>query len=115
MKRAADFPSIMVRCSRELKPGFEALLHGRYLDARHLKNMLIPAKLQDLNKMLQVVRAREVPRRIVKARGLPGKGFPHRLEVLLGHANQIPSASSESSGAFAQRHLKKHVDVSFDH
>lgn len=115
MKRAADFPSIMVRCSRELEPGFEALLHGRYLDARHLKNMLIPAKLQDLNKMLQVVRAREVPRRIVKARGLPGKGFPHRLEVLLGHANQIPSASSESSGAFAQRHLKKHADVSFDH
>ena len=25
----------MVRCSRELEPGFEALLHGRYLDARH--------------------------------------------------------------------------------
>ena len=35
MKRAADLPGIMVRCSRELEPGFEALLHGRDLDARH--------------------------------------------------------------------------------
>ncbi len=35
MKRAANLPSIMIRCSRELEPGFEALLHGRYLDARH--------------------------------------------------------------------------------
>ena len=35
MRRAANLPSIMIRCSRELEPGFEALLHGRYLDARH--------------------------------------------------------------------------------